>query len=333
MTTASISQSDRKVKEAATEMELRFQVSPLLALPATPSSVSHVPIESIQVAHNGHGGEADLDGLVASIQAHGILEPLVIAPDGRLLADRRRLQAARRAGLPTVPVTVCDVVDERTAIEIGLVENVQRADLDPLSRGQSYRSLIEHGATVEEVVALVGQGIGHVYQHLALLDLHADVQHALHARTISFADARTLAPLTVDDQAAVLKEIRNSPRPLSSRQVKARVDARRLVRLSQKANSEPGAEHEPDGQPELQGNYGSLFDTDESPIQARPPQSQDQPLEELNKLIGEMVDAAQGEDSVRAWARRLSHILKRLQDEATNCGKAQAREMQGRFDL
>ena len=198
----------------------------------TDASVTQMPIGSILVSPNGDAQATDLDGLVTSIRKQGVLQPLIIAPNGRLLAGRRRLEAARRAGLELVPVHVCAVTSERSAIEISLVENVERSDLDPLTRAKSYHALIEHGATVEEVADLVGQGTRHVYQLLQLLDFHPDVQNAVHTRTLTFADARALVLLEIEDQVAVLQEIRASAKPLTSRQVKVRVDARRVMGLA-----------------------------------------------------------------------------------------------------
>ncbi len=273
------------------------------------ASVSQMPIETIVVSRNGHGETENLDGLTASIRARGVLEPLIVTPEGRLLAGRRRLVAARRAGLTVVPVRVCEVSDERAAIEISLVENVVRADLDPLTRAKSYRGLVEQGATVEDIATLVGQGIGHVYQHLALLDLHPEVQKALHASQLRFADARALAPLDLEEQAVVLQEIRRSPTPLSSRQVKARVDAQRVMRLVEKADT-----IEPQNGDDPKGNYAALFETENARTNRVTAGASSNPLDELNAIIAEMVAAAQGEDQLRTWARRLSHILEILSD-------------------
>jgi len=288
------------------------------------ASVSQMPIDSIIVSRNGHGEAANLDGLVTSIQTRGVLQPLIVAPDGRLLAGRRRLEAARRAGLTTVPVRVCEITTERAAIEISLIENVERADLDPLTRAQSYRALMEQGATVEEIAELVGQGTSHIYQHLQLLDLHRDVQQALHARALSFADARALVPLQVEDQAVVLQEIRTAAKPLTSRQVKARVDARRVLRLVRRAQDESAKQKgaSEDGEASqgtevdtesVAGNYALLFETEDTANAVVVSETQPNPLEQLNALIAEMVAAAQGEDQARAWARRLSHLLESLQ--------------------
>lgn len=286
-----------------------FSLLPTAPWTMTDAPVAQMPVASILVSPNGDGKATDLDGLVALFRARGVLVPLIVAPDGRLLAGRRRLEAARRAGLRTVPVRICEITSERAAIEISLIENIEWSDLDPLTRAGSYRALIEQGATVEEIADLVGQGTGHVYQHLQLLDLHADVQQALHARTLSFADARALAPLEIEDQAAVLQEIRTSTKPLASRQVKARVDARRVMRLVQKS-----APDQPEETKETQGNYAALFETEDAVAKGATTDPVTHPLDELNAQIAEMIAAAQGEDQVRAWARRLSRILENLRE-------------------
>jgi ParB/RepB/Spo0J family partition protein len=292
--------------------------------------VAQMPIEAILVNHNGYGEMSDLEGLTASIKERGVLEPLIITPDRRLLAGHRRLEAARRAGLTMVPVRVFEIADERTAIEIGLVENVERADLDPLTRAKAYRGLMELGASVEEIARLVGQGTGHVYQHLGLLELHPEVQEAVHTRRLSFADARSFKPLTSEEQAALLQEIRRSPKPLSSRQVKARVDARRVIRLVQQVQVEREQTSEMEsGEPS--GKYNLLFEADERPNLTQTQSNPGNPLDDLNVLIGEMIAAAQGEDQVRTWARRLSHILERLQGESA--APMKVRDQQGRLDL
>ena len=312
----------------------------------TDASVTQMPIGSILVSPNGDAQATDLDGLVTSIRKRGVLQPIIIAPDGRLLAGRRRLEAARRAGLELVPVHVCAVTSERSAIEISLVENVERSDLDPITRAKSYRALIEHGASVEEIADLVGQGTRHVYQLLQLLDLHPTVQHAVHTRTLSFADARALVLLEHTDQVAVLQEILATAKPLTSRQVKVRVDTRRVMRLVQenaKRDEQPQKEGDP-GRPSSErdqnentaaGNYAALFET-EAVEQNALTETAPNPLEQLNALIAEMVAAAQGEDQVRAWARRLSHILGILRDqeserEKENGKKKSAGAMQDRL--
>jgi ParB/RepB/Spo0J family partition protein len=302
-----------------------FSLIPTAPWTLTDTPVAEMPVASILASPNGDGKANDLDRLVTLYRARGVLVPLIVAPNGRLLAGRRRLEAARRAGLTSVPVRICEITSERAAIEISLVENVERSDLDPITRAKAYRALIVHGASVEEVADLVGQGTRHVYQLLQLLDLHPEVQQAVHTRALSFADARALVLLESDDQVAVLQEIRASAKPLTSRQVKVRVDTRRVMRLVQKntdSDEHSPKEHAPtnanspqDESPTvLAGNYTALFET-QAPEPDAGMETAANPLEQLNVLIAEMVATAQGEDQVRAWARRLSHILGTLQDQ------------------
>ena len=296
---------------------------PFFALDGCPpwQLISLMPIDTIRVYPNGHGELIDLDGLAASIRERGVLQPLVVAPDGRLLAGRRRLEAAKRAGLNMVPVRICEIASERAAVEIGLIENIERTDPDPVTRARCYRALIERGATVGEIATLVGEDDGHVYQHLALLDLHLSVQQAVETRTLAFADARTFAKLPSEDQATVLTAVMASVRnldgkPMPSRQIKMRVDTQRVLRLAQRP-----ARQERTGEPTaLHGNYAALFERDENTEASTPIGRPTDPLDELNALIAEMIRTAQDEDQIRGWARRLSHILKDL--KATRAAQA-----------
>lgn len=287
---------------------------PAVLMPVT----SVMPLEAIQIQPNGHSEPLDLDGLTASVRQHGVLEPLVVSADGRLLAGWRRLEAARRAGLSTVPVRVCEISDERAAIEIGLIENIERTDLDPMRRSRCYQALLQQGATVEEIARMVGEKSGHVYQHLALLELHPTVQQAVQSRALSFTDARAFTKLGLEDQAEVLESIQSASshtangRPICSRQVRLRVHAQRVLRLAKPATAMLDGE----GAEPLKGNYGTLFERENGLEHPENQGTQSDPLAELNALIAEMIAAAEGEDQVRDWARRLSRILKELRDAA-----------------
>lgn len=286
-----------------------------LAAMEEPPPVALMSVDAIQIHPNGHGELVNLDRLTASIREHGVLQPLVVSVDGRLLAGRRRLEAARRAGLEMVPVRLCEIEDERAAIEIGLIENIERTDLDPLTRARCYQALLEQGAGVEEVAALVNQETGHVYQHLALLDLHPDVQQAVETRYLSFLDARNFGKLSAEDQYSVLTSLQEEAisktdgKALSSRQIKLRVDAQRVMRLAQCAAVSPNSEKVM----VLKGDYAALFEGGDA-LKREAEESNTDPLTDLNALIAEMIAAAQGEDQVRGWARWLSHILEALRD-------------------
>lgn len=280
-------------------------VMPMVAM----NEPTEMSIDAIRVVSNVREEIGDVADLVASIRQHGVIGPLIVKPDGELIAGQRRLAAAKAAGLTHVPVRVLDVCDPRTVLEIGLLENVQRRDLDPLSRAHAYHALLyEHGASIEEVAALVGQGRAHVYQYVQLLELHSAVQRALREEKISFADARELAPLALADQVAVLDEILALSKRPTSRQVKQRVQAQRALAAARRHSAQVTAGDTDD----TADAYGALFSFKND---ARPPLTTEpsaDALAELNVVIAEMIGAAQGEDQTRAWARRLSHVAAAL---------------------
>jgi len=156
---------------------------------------------------------SELEELAASIREHGILQPLVVTPasdgDGYLLiAGERRLEAARMIGLETVPVVV-RVADERQSLEMALVENLQRADLDPLESADGYRQLVEDfGLSHEEVAKRVGKSRSTVSNTLRLLKLPASVRQALASGRLSEGHARALLALpTPQAQSAAAQTV------------------------------------------------------------------------------------------------------------------------------
>jgi ParB family chromosome partitioning protein len=142
--------------------------------------------------------EVELDELAASLKKHGIVQPLVVRPVAgvaeryELIAGERRWRAAQRAGLHDVPVTVLDVSD-REALELAIVENVQRTDLNPVEEARGYRALIEE---FQYSQATLGETIGksrvHVTNTLRLLKLPASVLAMLEGGTLSAGHGRAL---------------------------------------------------------------------------------------------------------------------------------------------
>jgi ParB family chromosome partitioning protein len=156
---------------------------------------------------------AELDELTASIREHGVLQPLVVspAPDGRgylLIAGERRLEAARLAGLSSVPAVI-RLADERLGLELALVENLQREDLNALEAAEGYRQLIEDFAlTHEEVARRVGKSRPAVSNTLRLLKLPATVRQGLASGKLSEGHARALLSLpNAQAQAAAAQTI------------------------------------------------------------------------------------------------------------------------------
>jgi ParB family transcriptional regulator, chromosome partitioning protein len=145
---------------------------------------------------------ADVAELCASIVAHaaqgGILQPLLVTPDGTIVAGHRRLAAALEAGLRDVPVIVCTLgpIDQLTA---QLTENLQRADLTPVQEARAYCNLLDAGATQASIARAVGVPASRVRERLALLDLDQDVQDMVHRGELPMRVALQLVPLR--DQA------------------------------------------------------------------------------------------------------------------------------------
>ena len=155
--------------------------------------------------------DQDLVELAASIEEHGIIQPLIVAraPDGyQLIAGERRWRSARLAGLTTVPVIVKDAAPSEM-LELALVENVQRADLNALEEAIAYRQLTEEfGLTQEQVARRVGKSRVSVANTLRLLKAARSVQEALLADRISEGHARALLGLEREEaQEAALKTV------------------------------------------------------------------------------------------------------------------------------
>lgn len=156
---------------------------------------------------------AELEELTASVREHGVLQPLIVTPgeaDGKyvLIAGERRLQAARLAGLTSVPVIVRPASDQQR-LELAIIENVQRADLSPLEEAEAYRQLaVDFNLSHEEIAARVGKSRVAVTNTLRLLKLPDSVKNALIERRISEGHARALLALpTAAAQTAALRTI------------------------------------------------------------------------------------------------------------------------------
>jgi ParB family chromosome partitioning protein len=155
--------------------------------------------------------DQDLVELAASIQAHGVIQPLVVVREGdayQLIAGERRWRAARLAGLPTVPVVVKDVAPQQM-LELALVENIQREDLNPLEEAAAYQQLIEEfGLTHEEIARRVGKSRVAITNTLRLLKAVDAVKQSLLAGQITQGHARALLALTEPEaQSAALRSV------------------------------------------------------------------------------------------------------------------------------
>lgn len=199
------------------------------------SADRRVPIEFVIANPRNprrHFGEAELVDLAQSIREHGIVQPVVVRPArgdaGRyeIIAGERRWRAAQRAGLTDLPVIVRDV-DDRLALELAIVENVQRADLNPVEEALGYQQLIdEHSYTQADLGQVIGKSRSHVANTLRLLKLPSVIHDMLNDGSLSAGHARTL--VTATDPAALARRIVDEG--LSVRQAEA---------LAQDPNSTP----------------------------------------------------------------------------------------------
>ncbi|GAC1432066.1 MAG: ParB/RepB/Spo0J family partition protein [Thermoanaerobaculia bacterium] len=144
-------------------------------------------------------GEASIEELARSVREHGIVQPLVVTRVGdrfQLIAGERRYRAAQRAGLLTVPVVVKEMVKGGQALELALIENIQREDLNPIEEAAAYHQLHqEFGLTQEEISRRVGKERSTVANFLRLLKLPESVRRLLASGQISMGHARALLAL------------------------------------------------------------------------------------------------------------------------------------------
>jgi ParB family chromosome partitioning protein len=199
-------------------------------------------MESARVTESGSGGkklplefiipnrsnprrtfnDEQLEELTNSIREKGVMSPLLVRPTDdpnifELIAGERRWRASQKAGLHDVPVIVRDV-DDKEALELAIIENVQRADLNPLEEAMGYGQLIEQFEyTQQDLAQVIGKSRSHVANTLRLLKLPEDVRSMVSSGTLTAGHARTL--ITVDDPTALAQEIVD--RGLSVREAEA----------------------------------------------------------------------------------------------------------------
>ncbi|WP_064686268.1 ParB/RepB/Spo0J family partition protein [Rhizobium bangladeshense] len=177
--------------------------------------------------------DTELHDLASSIRQHGIVQPIVVRTMERdryeIIAGERRWRAAQLAGLIEIPVIIRDV-DDKTALEIAIVENVQRADLNPLEEALGYEQLIaEYGYTQNDLGEIIGKSRSHVANSLRLLKLPDPVRDLLAAGSLSAGHARAL--VSTPDPASLARTI--VAKGMSVR------DAEKLAQNNIKAQSEP----------------------------------------------------------------------------------------------
>ncbi len=184
--------------------------------------------------------DAKLAELMESIKEHGVVQPIVVRKSAvrgfEIVAGERRFRAADRLGLETIPAIVRDISD-RQAMEIALIENVQREDLNPIELAEAYSRIMEHfSLTQEEMAHRVGQSRSHVANMLRLLTLPVDIRNHVSRGTISMGHARALLSLSdITIQRSLTQKIADDG--LSVREVEHLVQ--RLLNVSRETPKPP----------------------------------------------------------------------------------------------
>lgn len=182
--------------------------------PAGESGVTMLPIskvESYSKQPRKSFDDESLQDLADSIAEHGIIQPLTVRKLSsgyyQIIAGERRWRAARLANLSEVPVLVVEA-DDRKAMELAMIENLQREDLSPIEEAEGYRSLMEdYGLTQEEAASRVGKSRSNVANILRLLNLCAPVRELLTKGELSVGHARALLPLSDRQQLDAAQQV------------------------------------------------------------------------------------------------------------------------------
>lgn len=208
--------------------------------PVAPEQARAAGVQTLPVAElvpNPHQprrrfDEAALDELASSLSTRGLIQPIVVRPrDGayEIVAGERRWRAAQRARLHDVPVII-RALDDAQTIELAIVENVQRQDLNAIDEAQAYQRLaIEYGHTQEALARIVGKSRSHVANLLRLLDLPEEVRDAVSDGRLSMGHARAIAG--ADDAAVLAQEVIRRGLSVREAEALARGGAARRTRL------------------------------------------------------------------------------------------------------
>ena len=208
--------------------------------PSTPG-LMHLALD--QIAPNPYQprktfNEGSIDELARSVREHGIVQPLVVSRFGdryRLIAGERRYRAAQKAGLTSVPVVIKDDLKEGDALQIALIENIQREDLNPIEEAMAYHQLHEEfGLTQEEISKRVGKERSTVANFLRLMKLPEPVKKLLASGQLSMGHARALLAV----------ESPKKQEQLADRVVKRNLSVRQTEMLAANTGNKPAEKKE-----------------------------------------------------------------------------------------
>lgn len=199
---------------ALIEAEAFRQTQGQINVAEAPAAEKYLPIEKI--VRNSQNprrsfAEEDIADLAQSIREHGIVQPVLVrysaqqAGSFELIAGERRWRAAQLAGLTEIPVLLRDV-DDRTALQLAIIENVQRADLNPVEEALGYKQLIEeHGYSQADLAQIIGKSRSHLANMMRLLKLPEDILDKLALGQLSIGHARCL--INAENPSALAQQI------------------------------------------------------------------------------------------------------------------------------
>lgn len=199
---------------AATQVQPQVETAgaPESSAEAAPHHLDEVPIELVHPNPNQprmHFNKEELDELALSIEKDGLLQPILVREDAEgyeIIAGERRWQASQLAGLKKVPVRIKEA-DDMKVLELALIENLQRSDLNPIEEAYGYKRMMERGnRTQSEVASAVSKGRSTIANALRLLDLPEDAQQMLYEEKITAGHARAILAIPSDEGRAKLTE-------------------------------------------------------------------------------------------------------------------------------
>lgn len=199
---------------AATQAQPQVETAgvPESSVEAAPHHLDEVPIELVHPNPNQprmHFNKEELDELALSIEKDGLLQPILVREDAEgyeIIAGERRWQASQLAGLKKVLVRIKEA-DDMKVLELALIENLQRSDLNPIEEAYGYKRMMERGnRTQSEVASAVSKGRSTIANALRLLDLPEDAQQMLYEEKITAGHARAILAIPSDEGRAKLTE-------------------------------------------------------------------------------------------------------------------------------
>ena len=206
--------SPQATASAATQAQPQVETAgvPESSVEAAPHHLDEVPIELVHPNPNQprmHFNKEELDELALSIEKDGLLQPILVREDAEgyeIIAGERRWQASQLAGLKKVPVRIKEA-DDMKVLELALIENLQRSDLNPIEEAYGYKRMMERGnRTQSEVASAVSKGRSTIANALRLLDLPEDAQQMLYEEKITAGHARAILAIPSDEGRAKLTE-------------------------------------------------------------------------------------------------------------------------------